>query len=113
MNSGTFDKANAMEAAAVNQHLQEISFKLNLLPKFSSDVLEMQQEFSWVRVQLSQALENNEKMTREMSCAMTERLSAKNPRADLLEAELRRANLILYDFIPSQRPGKTLKEEVM
>ena len=106
MNSGAFDKANAIEAAAVNQHLQEISFKLDLLPKLSSDVLEIQQEFSRVRVQLSQALENNEKMTRKMS-AMTESLSATNRRADLLEAELRRANLILYDFIPSQQPGKS------
>ena len=103
------------------QFLQEINFKLDLLPVLSQKVNtipELSDSIDAIQVQLSNIitqLSNNAKTNDEIKKELENvksNLAVSYERANKLEAEQKRTNLIFYNYTPQQLGDYTLKQEI-
>lgn len=105
-----------------SQFLQEINFKLDLLPELTSkidalpklveSVTSVEAQLAQVNVQLKSNAEANEKLKSEL-ILVRQNLQSATLRADRLEDELRRSNVIIYNFEAVDPRRYTLSEEIM
>ena len=111
-------EAEKMQSA---QFLQEINFKLDLLPVLSQKVNtipELSDSIDAIQVQLSNIitqLSNNAKTNDEIKKELENvksNLAVSYERANKLEAEQKRTNLIFYNYTPQQLGDYTLKQEI-
>ena len=111
-------EAEKMQSA---QFLQEINFKLDLLPVLSQKVNtipELSDSIDAIQVQLSNNItqlsnnvKTNDEITKELENVKC-KLAVSYERANKLEAEQKRTNLIFYNYTPQQLGDYTLKQEI-
>lgn len=104
------------------QFLREINFKLDLLPALSEKVnaipglsdsiAALQVQMNNISTQLSRNVETNEEIKKELENVKSD-LVIISERANQLETEQKRTNLIIYNYTPQHHGEYTVKQEIM
>lgn len=123
-NEATIALTEAMpEGTASAQFLREINFKLDLIPRLIEatektlpevlvKVTSVESQFSSLNQKLSENVKACEEMKGEIEM-LRKNLRAATMRADAFDEELRRCNVVLYNFEPINPAIYTLKQEII
>jgi regulator of replication initiation timing len=117
-------RSQTLEAEKIQnaQFLREINFKLDLLPAlsqkfnaipgFSDSIAALQVQMNNISTQVSSNAKTNEEIEKELENVRSD-LVITYKRANKLEAEQKRTNLVIYNYAPQHLGEYTVKQEIM